>query len=329
MITRLTAIFLLLCILSCPAWAQRQDLNSGSIGLSYVLQPVQPFKDTTGGFGYHGWSAHLSVPLFGNRYSRSAGKQEGALRHFYQVSAHGNFESLNTRIGFIGNRRTIYQASAGLGWMAYDGKKNLLLADLNMGIAGDGPAIQNHDERYRFSGLFIVNHIQNTSLTWQYGLVFSYAYGRPLPLPVLGIRKKLSSNWTFAAVLPVSLRVTDRLNKNMRIEFLLRPSGNRFQLENQQNFNTGSTTVYMQLRQFQLGLAWLYRFAPRFSMEAEAGLLAGGKLKFTTPSDSKDILYQTTLKPGFRGRLSLHYHLFHKRTGTELPDNATEMLRVN
>ena len=329
MIAKPITACILLFILSHSVIAQRLDPAGGSIGISYTLQPVQPFKDTVGGFGIHGWGAHLSLPLLGNRHQILPQLKERERPHFYQVSAHANFESYRSGIGFITNDRTIYQASAGLGWLSYNGKKDILLADLNIGISSDGLAIQSHDERYRFSGLFIVNHIQNISLTWQYGLIFTYAYGRPLPLPVLGMRKKISRNWTIAAVLPVSLRFTDRLNKNMRIDFLLRPSGNRFQLQNQHNFNTGSPTVYMQLKQFQLGASWLYRFAPQFSIETEAGLLAGGKLRFTEPDDARSVLYQTTMKPGFRGRVSLRYHLFSKRSAGDLPDNGTDLLRGN
>ena len=327
--TKLITTCVLLLILKNSLIAQKLDPAGGSLGISYTLQPLQPFKDTVGGFASHGWSVHLSLPLFGNREKVLPAIKDGERPHFYQVSGHANFESLRAGIGFIAGDRTIYQASAGLGWLSYNGKKDILLADLNIGISSDAPAIQNHDERYRFSGLFLVNHIQNNSLTWQYGLVFTYAYGRPLPLPVLGMRKKISRTWTVAAVLPVSLRFTDRLNKNMRIDFLLRPSGNRFQLQNQHNFGTSSSTVYMQLKQFQLGASWLYRFAPQFSIETEAGLLTGGKLRFTEPDDNKSVLYQTTMKPGFRGRISLRYHLFHKRSAGEMPDNGADLLRVN
>lgn len=323
------AISIILFITSYRSLAQRMELTGGGVGLSYTALPSQSFKDTSGGFGYHAMGINVSIPLFGNRYKPIKNTPAADKPHFYQVSAHANFESLHSTIGFIETQRTIYQASVGFNGLFYNGNKNIILADLTTGIASDGPTIQASSTRYRVSGSFIVNHLQNRSLTWQYGLVLNYAYGRPLPLPVLGMRKRFSKTWSFSAVLPVSVQFTARMDKNMHISFLLRPAGNRFQLQNQNDFNTASSTVYMQLRQFELGLSYLYKFTKQFSFGAEAGLLAGGKLKFTEVDDSKTVLYQTGLKPGPRFRLSLRYHLPHKKTTSNEVDMDGDMIRVN
>ncbi len=319
---------ILFVVLSRTGIAQRMEsAGSGSIGLSYTALPTQSFKDTSGGFGYQAWGINLNIPFFSNRHSIVKNVLDGQKPHFYQVSGHAGFESLRSSIGFINSDRNIYQVTAGLGGLFYNGRKNIILADVSTGIASDGLAIQSHDTRYRFSGLFLVNHLHSTSVMYQYGLVFTYAYGRPLPLPVLGIRKKFAQTWSLSAILPVSVQLTDKLNKQMSISFLLRPSGNRFQLENQNNFHTASPTVYMQLRQFELGMNYQYRFAKQFSLGAEAGLLAGGKLKFTEVDDFKTILYQTHMKPGARFRLSLRYLLPHKANSTS--DMDPDLLRLN
>ncbi len=311
-------------------FSQRMDLTGGSIGISYTVLPTQSLKDTSGGFGYHAFGVNLNIPLFGNRYKIVANTLQDGHPHFYQVSGHANFESMQSNIGFITPAsRTIYQAGAGFGGLFYNGKKNIILADLNMGISSDGLAIKNDDLKFRYSGSFIVNHIHNSTVMYQYGLVLNYAFGRPLPLPVLGIRKKFAKNWTFSAILPVSLQLADRLNKKMSVSVSIRPSGNRFQLENRQNFNTTSSSVYMQLRQFELGLSYQYRFAKQFSFGAEAGLLAGGKLRFTEPNDNKTIIYQSGIKPGARFRFSLRYHLPHKKTAGNKMDIENELLRMN
>jgi len=303
------------------------DPAGGSIGISYTGVPAQSFKDTSGGFGYHAFGININVPLFGNRGKVIENMKQDGKPHFYQVAGHAGFETFRSTIGFLKEQRNFYTASAGLGAMFSSGKKNIILADASIGIASDGLVMNAGDQKYRFSGSFIVNHRHSASTLYQYGLVFTYAYGRPLPLPVLGIRKKFSGTWIFSAILPVSLEFTDRFSKNMSISFLLRPSGNRFQLQNKGDFNTASSNVYLQLRQFQLGALWQYRFAKQFSLGAEAGFLGGGKLKFTEPEDRKTILYAASTKPGARFRLSLRYHLPHKKTGVgNLED---EMLRVN
>lgn len=327
MTARLPVISLLFIVLSYRSFAQRMDMNGGGIGISYSQSPTQPFKDTTGGFGYHAVGITVSVPLFGNRNRLKETTIKDSRPHFYEISAHGSFEQLHSTIGFLKEQRNFYTASAGFGVFFYNGSKNIILANLSMGIAGDGLVIKNNNLKYRFSGSFIVNHIHSMSVMYQYGLVFTYAYGRPLPLPVLGIRKKFARTWAFSAILPVALQVSDRLNKQMTLSFSVRPAGNRYQLQNQNDFNTASTTVYMQLRQFELGFLWQYHFAKQFSLGAEAGLLGGGKLKFTEPEDRKAILYQASTKAGARFRLSLRYRLPHKKAGANMPED--DMLRLN
>jgi len=311
----------------CRGFAQRMEPANGSIGISYTGLPAQSLKDTSGGFGYHALGISASVPLFGNRNKIVENLEQDGKLHFYQVAAHGGFETFRSTIGFLKEQRNFYVTSAGLGGMFSSGKKSIILADASIGIASDGEVIKNDGVKYRFSGLFIVNHRHSASVMYQYGLVFTYAYGRPLPLPVLGIRKKISGTWTVSAILPVSLQFTGKCSKNMTIGFLIRPAGNRFQLQNKNDFATTSSNVYLQLRQFELGASWQYRFAKQFSLGAEAGLLGGGKLKFTEPEDRKTVLYAASTKPGARFRVSLRYHLPHKKTGAG--NMEEEMLRVN
>ncbi|MES1218866.1 MAG: DUF6268 family outer membrane beta-barrel protein [Bacteroidota bacterium] len=327
MIPKPIATGILLFAITFHAIAQRIDPTGGSIGISYTGVPPQSFKDTTGGFGYHGLGITIGVPLFGNRNKVIDNIKEDGNPHFYQVSAHAGFESFYSTIGFLKEQRNFYTASAGLGSVFSSGKKNIILTNLSMGIASDDQLIGTSDLKYRFAGSFIVNHRHSASVMYEYGLVFTYAFGRPLPLPVLGIRKKFSRTWTVSAILPVSLQFTDKLNKDMSLSFLIRPAGNRFQLQNKNDFNTSSSTVYLQLRQFEIGASWQYRFAKQFSLGAELGLLGGGKLRFTEPEDRKIILYSANTKAGARLRLSLRYHLPHKKSAAGNMDD--DMLRVN
>ena len=87
-------------------------------------------------------------------------------------------------------------------------------------------------------------------------------------------------NWTFSTILPVEISFIDRINAKTGLSFSIRPSGNRFQFDNQSNFATASSTVYLQLREFHLGTSLFYKFAKDFTISGEAGLLLGGKMNF-------------------------------------------------
>ncbi len=309
------AILIILCAICLTSHAQAQFNASGSgIGLSYSILPNRDFKDTTGKFGYAAYGINAHVPLFGNRSKIKDEIMSGEMPHFYETSLHASFESLPFTIGFITPSHQVYNGSAGLG-LIFNSKKNIFIANAGIGIAADDQVIKNNDTRYRFSGAFIVNNRHSSTTTYMYGIVFTYAYGRPLPLPVLGIHKKFSatSKWSISGILPVSVQLNDKISKAQRLSFFVRPAGNRFQFSNQGSLPTTSSYAYMQVRQFQLGSSYNYKFSKSFSFNADAALLFGGSLKFTEESDTKTVLSQATIKPGPSLKIGIRYNFSKKR----------------
>ncbi|KAI9459580.1 hypothetical protein F5148DRAFT_1287109 [Russula earlei] len=311
-------------IISASVFAQGGAATGGSIGVSFTALPQSSFKDTVGKFGYTALDISARIPLFGSKH-QTAGRKKGAhladsSRHFYETSARLGFGLLPIDIGFLNTTRNFYNSSAGVGVSIGSGK-NIFSISANVGVAADGTVLQNNDTRYRFSGSFIVNHISQSGTVFQYGVAFTYAYGRPLPLPVLGMYKRISlgNKWSLSGVLPLSVQVTDHIDSKRQLAFSLRPSGNRFQFANENVFATTSPAVFMQLRQFQLAAVYTYKFSQYFSLGADAGLLFARKLKFTEQDDTKTILSQITIKPGPSFKISLRYSLPHKRPG--IPEN--------
>jgi len=313
-----SALFVM--FLSATVFAQGGGSTGGSIGISLTALPQSPFKDTTGKFGYTALDLNARIPLFGTKSEgtrpRMKERKTDSSRHFYETSARVNFGWLPTDIGFLNTTRNFYNSSAGLG-VAIGSGRNIYNISGNIGVAADGMVWQNNDTRYRFSGAFIVNHISKSGTVFQYGAAFTYAYGRPLLLPVLGMYKRISlgNKWSISGVLPFSVQVTDHIDNKQQLAFSLRPSGNRFQFANENNFTTTSPAVFMQLRQFQLAAVYTYKCSRYFSLAADAGLLFARKLKFTEQDDTKTILSQTTIKPGPSVKISLKYSLSHKRPG--------------
>jgi len=322
-------IFILIVLsITFTGFSQKMNMTGGSIGLSYTTLPTRPLKDTTGNFGYNGVNISVTMPLFGNRNKLLQQLAKKEKPHFYQTSAHASFESLNANIGWL-PQTDIYNASAGIGAMFFNGKKNIIIADASLGVATDKLIWQNGNVDYRFSGMFLVNYMKSSAVAYQYGIVLTYAFGKPLPLPVLGIRTKLAKTWSFSLMLPAMLQFSDKLNKDMGLTFAFRPAGNRFQIQNDHYFNTTSSAVYMQLRQFEFGGNYFYRFAKNFSLNAEAGMLTGGKLKFTEINDTKTILSESAIQAGPRFKISVRYHLPHKRSSGNNIDMDGEMYRIN
>jgi len=330
-LTQIKPIFAIAALLAfaTTSFSQGNNGSAGSVGISFQTLPNRDFKDTTGKFGYNNLGINLTVPLFGNKNKIMDGLATGDISslHFYRTSLHANFESLPNTIGFITNVSPFYTGSAGLG-LLYGSKKNIFIANANIGMAADEQVIKNNDIRYRFSGAFIVNNRHSATTTYIYGIAFSYTYGRALPLPVLGIRKKFSadSKWSISGILPLSVKVTDKMNKNSSLSFYLKPNGNKFQIANQGNFATTSSFASMQLRQFQLGVGYNYKMGEHFNLSADAGLLFGGKLKFTEYNDRKVVLSEAAIKPGPSIKIGLRYRFSKKRDKMEDEDGIGGLL---
>lgn len=278
--------------------------GSSSIGISYTLEPERNFKNTSGGYKYSAVGMNAKIPLFGKRTI--------ATGHFFETSLQADLQTTSTSFGFINNDRNFLHGSLGLGAVMFNGGKNMYIMNVATGIAADKDVISKNNTRYRFSGAFIVNHQHSSTTIYQYGVVFTYAYGKPLPLPILGIRTKLSANWTFSTILPAEVSFTDKLNTKMGLNFSIRPAGNRYQFDNQANFSTTSSTVFLQLREFQLSTALNYKLSREFSITGDAGFLVGGRLRFTEQDDVNTSLFETTVKPGVILRVSLRYRFPRK-----------------
>jgi hypothetical protein len=197
-----------------------------------------------------------------------------------------------------------------------------MVMNASIGVAADKGVIDNNNARYRFSGAFVINHQHSSKTIYEYGVAFTYAYGKPLPLPVLGIRTKLSDNWTFSTLLPVDVSFINKLNAKTGLSFSIRPAGNRFQFDNTDKNNyyafapagliQSPSTLFLQLREFQVAMGLNYKISKQFILNADAGFLLGGQMKFTNQDDPKTVFYETGVKPGGIFKIGLRYRFSHK-----------------
>ena len=187
------------------------------------------------------------------------------------------------------------------------------MANASVGIATDQFTIDKNNTNYRFTGSFIVNHLHSNKTIYQYGATVTCLYGTPLLFPILGIRTKIAKNWTFSTILPAEISFINKINTQTGLIFSLRPSENRFQFDNQGNVNTNLSSLFLQVRQFQLGTAVFYKLSKSFMLNGDVGFLVGGKFQFTEQETPSNILYKTTLNAGTVFRLSLRYRIPRKK----------------
>ena len=304
-------LMILLVIGSIQLQAQLKNINQqGSISLFFMQQPERTFKSGTNIYTYQSMGLNAKIPLYGHTNIKT--------RHLFQTFLQADVLSANAQFGALSNSRQFINSSLGLSGFYYSGGKNSYLFNIGIGEAADTKVIENSNMLLRFNGSFIVNHRQNEQTSYLYGTVFTYAFGKPLPLPILGIRTRLSSQWTFTGILPAEISFTDKLNKQSGISFIIRPSGNRYQFNNQSNFATASSTVFMQLRDFLLAGHYYYHVSSAFTFDGEAGFLLGGKLNFIEQENKDQTVYSAGLKAGLLFKLSLKYRFSSNKNKTDL-----------
>ena len=87
---------------------------------------------------------------------------------------------------------------------------------------------------------------------------------------------------------------------------------------NQSNFATASSTVFMQLRDFLLAGHYYYHVSSAFTFDGEAGFLLGGKLNFIEQENKDQTVYSAGLKAGLLFKLSLKYRFSSNKNKTDL-----------
>jgi hypothetical protein len=307
-------LVILLLIGCVQLQAQLKNINQqGSISLFFIQQPERSFKSGSNKYTYQSIGLNAKIPLFGYANYKT--------RHLFQTFLQADVQTANAQFGALSNSRQFINSSLGISGLYYSGRKNSYLFHIGIGEAADTKVIEHSNMLLRVNGSFIVHHRQNDKTSYLYGAVFTYAFGKPLPLPVLGIRTKLSEQWIFTGILPAEISFTDKLNQHSGISLLIRPSGNRFQFDNQNNFATGSSTVFMQLRDFLLAGHYYYHVSSAFTIDGEAGFLLGGKLNFIEQENKNQTVYAASLKAGLLFKLSLKYRF---STNTNKRDLAVD-----
>jgi len=296
--------------------AQDRKFLSPQIKLSgeYVI-PSQ-LKDTAGKFSMAKSQLGFVYPVLSRRYPLT---NDLGYRSMV-VLANFNAGYALPFFTFIDSHHQLINGALGASVIFNSGNKNTWLAGLNAGIAEDIETIGSYSLRYTGHALF--KHKVNGNFSYHAGFVYSFVYGRGLPLPILGCVIRTSDKSKLKITLPLSVSYMLKTNEFNMLTAFIQPDGNAYQFAtlNDTFFNgRNDEIVKFRSRNIKLGINYKMAGNDRFHFTTEIGMVLKRNISFSEGSfTASESFFSNAVKPAPYVKVSLRIligDLKWKRTG--------------
>lgn len=196
---------------------------------------------------------------------------------------------------------------------------NLYAGSVGASFAEDEDTINDLDTRLFALGLG--THKHSPELIWVYGGAVTYLFGKKSLLPAFGMIWAPTPGWVISGALPFSVRVSQRLEKNLRLNYLLYASGQRYRFLNNGTFPGQDEVVFQRMRESRLGAEIEYRPSPDWALLAQLGVAGGRRLSFADPGEEDFV--EDRIDPSPYVKVGVRY-LFGKTILEDLGDQFME-----
>lgn len=196
---------------------------------------------------------------------------------------------------------------------------NLYAVSVGASFAEDEDTIDDLDTRLFALGLGTWRH--SPELAFVYGGAVTYLFGRKSILPAFGILWNPAPNWFISGALPFSVRVSQRFNPKLRLNYLLYAAGQRYRFANDGTFPGQNDVVYQRMRESHLGAEIDYRPSPDWAILGQAGVAGGRRLSFSDLGE--DDFFQSRINPAPYVKVGVRY-VFGKTVLEGIGDQVME-----
>lgn len=221
---------------------------------------------------------------------------------------------------FIDTRHQFISGSAGASFIYNSGNKNTWLAGLMAGIAEDFETLSAYS--LRFTGYALFKHKVNGDFSYHAGLIYTFVYGRALPLPLLGAVIRTGDKSKIKITLPLSITYMLKTSEFNMLSVFVKPDGDVYQFATQSDTFFASRNeeiVKFRMRNFKSGVSFKTSKSERFQFTYEGGLLFKRTISFTEAGfSSGESFFSNEVKPAPYVKISLRIlmgDLKWKRTG--------------
>ncbi|HKR06788.1 MAG TPA: DUF6268 family outer membrane beta-barrel protein [Bacteroidia bacterium] len=296
--------------------AQDRKFLSPQIKLSGEYVIPSGLKDTSGEFSVAKSQLGFVYPLMSRRYSLT---NDLGYRSMV-VLANFNAGYALPFFTFIDSQHQLVNGTLGASIIYNSGNKNTWLGGFNAGIAEDIKTLSSYSIRY--TGHVLFKHKVNGNFSYHAGFVYSFVYGRGLPLPILGCIIRTGDKSKLKITLPLSISYMLKTNEFNMLTFFIQPDGNAYQFATLNDtffYPNNDAIVKFRSRNIKLGANYKMASGDRFHFTPEIGYSLKRNISFSEGSfSSGESFFKGDLKPAPYIKVSLRIligDLKWKRTG--------------
>lgn len=290
-------------------------LHAQQIGLGFLFRPhvrlgmdYLPSKQINDSlrFQMNRYSLNAVVPL--------SGKIEASLQDL-SLKASYHFLTFNTgfrtpNVEYASPHSRLYNASIGISGIRGALLKGAYFYTLNLGFVQEGRSL---DQMHPFGiAAFAKLQIKGIYKHNIYGVALLYQYKRFLPVPLLGLNRKIAKNLTTQILLPAQATLSYKINRKLKIDWttsLLSFRGGiipNLSWIGNQNTNPTFQNPNLNYTHLRSGLMARYQIGSRWQLEAEGGYALFRNLYL---QDQNEQYFKHTVPATFYGGIALRMDL--------------------
>ena len=264
--------------------AQSKNYLGNNLTFSINSQSISrlKFNDSTTDSKYNFRNSKFVIGYKHSLYSKFSQK-DGNLK-FTQIRispalqvGKANFENDNLN-------RTLVNLKLGVSGIFHTSNKNTFLIAANAFANEDEYTLP--DASFRYSGTLMYIRKVNSKFSYRTGIAFTYLFGEPLALPILGFKYKTSEKSMLNVTLPfvINWRKQTKVQK-LFYGFTLRPNGGINRYQNKLSIDTTNVTLMLRQRTYQF-LGDLRIINKTNMILFQAGFIGNQKVQFTNENNN-------------------------------------------
>lgn len=261
-------------------------VKNARFGFAVGSQAKRDYKnDKTGSYRYSMFNAGLLLPVY-NKISEQKG-----------LTGHGVFISPGLELGkadisTLGQSRMLVNAGLSAGGYYLLNPRHLFLGTVRAMVNEDEFTINYYVLRYNLSLIYAWK--TGRRFTLLSGLAYTYSFGDPYLVPVLGGKYQITPHSFIRAVLPLQVTYINKLSNKWTFTCFMRSQGGLNRFENRRYFSDSSVMVMnLRRRAFGIGTGITHHTTNNLRIYGTLSLLTGQQIKFTEDGERKGDVYFT------------------------------------
>ncbi len=282
--------------LQAQSFGMSRFFRTGMRLTSYYLPEMNLNDSTT--FGIHTMNCAFVIPVGGNL---NLNLRELNVK-FQQTFLTTNFGMRFIQTNLIDNQQ-LYNAALGITHVRASLKNGFWFYSANLGMIEDKNYL--HKVHPYFLGAFAKIKVQGLRKHTIFGVALTYNSGVFLPVPILGINRKLAKKWDINVLLPVEIALIYHPSKRLDINTKLYFSTFDARTGNfMPRFNLSDQIATMTYREIRAGVRADYKISGKYRLFLEAGTVGFRNLQF---AQNQELSIEYT--PNFSPYAQLSFHL--------------------